>query len=181
MSTSRQNGRRPVSFLPCSRAMFASADGGAGDPIRDAETVEAELMQVRIKDVFAYVGRPEAFSLENILRRGSSGSRSAHAHDDCGSPIHPAEAALVLLFGATTYSAWLTHIVDCAEDRLWASSLPARSSSRSGSSTAQGYGWACGNMWPRKDVEPNQPIGRSWMSAPRSGYEVPCPNHFPAG
>jgi hypothetical protein len=34
-------------------------------------------------------------------------------------PMHPAEAALVLLFGATTYSAWLTHIVDCAGDRLW--------------------------------------------------------------
>jgi hypothetical protein len=34
-------------------------------------------------------------------------------------PMHPAQAALLLLFGATTYSAWLTHIVDCAGDRLW--------------------------------------------------------------
>jgi hypothetical protein len=34
-------------------------------------------------------------------------------------PMHPAEAALVLLFGATTYSAWLTHIVDYVGDRLW--------------------------------------------------------------
>lgn len=34
-------------------------------------------------------------------------------------PMHPAEAAVSLLLLATIYSAWLTHIVDCAGDRLW--------------------------------------------------------------
>ena len=34
-------------------------------------------------------------------------------------PMSPLEAAACLLLGATTYSAWLTHIVDCANDGLW--------------------------------------------------------------
>jgi hypothetical protein len=34
-------------------------------------------------------------------------------------PMHPAEAAVCLLLGMTIYSAWLTHIVDCAGDGLW--------------------------------------------------------------
>jgi hypothetical protein len=34
-------------------------------------------------------------------------------------PMRPAEAAFCLLLGATCYSAWLTHIVDYAGDRLW--------------------------------------------------------------
>jgi hypothetical protein len=34
-------------------------------------------------------------------------------------PMHPGEAAVCLLLGATTYSAWLTHIVNCAGDKLW--------------------------------------------------------------
>jgi hypothetical protein len=34
-------------------------------------------------------------------------------------PMHPAEAALCLVGGAAAYSAWLTHIVSCASDKLW--------------------------------------------------------------
>ena len=34
-------------------------------------------------------------------------------------PMHPTEAAVCLLLALTSYSAWLTHIVDCAGDRLW--------------------------------------------------------------
>jgi hypothetical protein len=34
-------------------------------------------------------------------------------------PMHPAEAGGSLLFLLTIYCAWLTHIVNCAEDRLW--------------------------------------------------------------
>jgi hypothetical protein len=33
--------------------------------------------------------------------------------------MHPAEAGALLLFFLTSYSAWLTHIVTCAEDQLW--------------------------------------------------------------
>lgn len=33
--------------------------------------------------------------------------------------MHPAEMGACLLFFLTGYSAWLTHIVTCAEDRLW--------------------------------------------------------------
>ena len=34
-------------------------------------------------------------------------------------PMHPVEAIVCLLIALTSYSAWLTHIVDCAGDRLW--------------------------------------------------------------
>jgi hypothetical protein len=33
--------------------------------------------------------------------------------------MHPAEFGACALFVLTGYSAWLTHIVSCAEDKLW--------------------------------------------------------------
>jgi hypothetical protein len=35
-------------------------------------------------------------------------------------PMHPAEAGGTVLFLLTIFSAWLTHIVTCAGDQLWA-------------------------------------------------------------
>lgn len=34
-------------------------------------------------------------------------------------PMHPAEALMCITVVATVYSAWLTHIVSCASERLW--------------------------------------------------------------
>ena len=39
-------------------------------------------------------------------------------HADYGL-MRPAEMGGLLLLFLTTYSAWLTHIVTCAEDKLW--------------------------------------------------------------
>jgi hypothetical protein len=34
-------------------------------------------------------------------------------------PMHPMEALACLAVGTVSYSAWLTHIVDCAGDKVW--------------------------------------------------------------
>ena len=34
-------------------------------------------------------------------------------------PMHPMEAGACLAIGMLCYAGWLTHIVACAQDRLW--------------------------------------------------------------